>query len=163
MLYDIIDMTSTDFGRLNKQQVKLILTAQDKKNQLFLEMQKQLEIFKEQVYSNGLKNSNLIRSKKEKLYEDFNLRCALIADELIVAVSLEYAESIPQRPETGYLIDYTLSYPTRYRIVKDYYLSKPIVERLILFKADEVVEGYLGGYYANLLDVLRLEQVGNPD
>lgn len=57
--------------------------------------------------------------------------------------------------DTGYLVDYELSYLERYTQVRDYYLSIPDPdERIALLAADEVAQDYLDSYYNTLFNYL---------
>lgn len=153
MAYNVISLTGSELSTLTKEQMNLLIQAQNKKDELARKMQKQLEIFTEQAYSNGLKNSSLIDSKKQYLNAEFKKACIVLADDLLIAMSLENPP--PTAPtDVGYEVNYSLPPITRYRAVKEFYLSKPLQERLELFKNDAVAAPYLGTYYSLLQDIL---------
>ena len=57
--------------------------------------------------------------------------------------------------ESGYIVDYTLPYSERYKLVRDYYFTiEDPQERLALYTVDEVAKQYLSSYYRTLYDVL---------
>ena len=79
-----------------------------------------------------------------------------ITDDLLYEINVRGNSGFGSDYTAGYLVDYTLSYNERFKIVRDYYLAIPDKEeRMRLFSADEVAKRYLGTYYEILYTVLN--------
>jgi len=157
MTFDIIDITVEELAKLTDIQMQLLRTAQKKKNELRRNTEKDFEIFKKIVYTNGMKHSSLLQQKRAELEAEFSLQTAVLVEQLEYAMTLN--APYPDRGEgdenVGYIVDYSLSYTDRYIIVRDYYLAiADPAERMALYTADEVAKKYLGSYYSTLYDVL---------
>ncbi len=163
MEFDILDLTKPMLDEMNVVQMKMLRTAQQKKNELVHKAEKEMENFELTLAGNGTLNSSLIQQKKEDLDAELEYQCAIIVDQLLYNMSLNEPtndEDMPpkeENPDTGYIVDYSLSYQERYTIVRDYYMSiEDKQERMAMFKADEVAKKYLDSYYSTLFDVLTV-------
>ena len=93
-----------------------------------------------------------------ELTEEYNYQVEILREQLIFNMSLgepttggETGDS--GNDDSGYLVDYELSYLERYIQVRDYYLGiEDANERLALLAADEVAINYLGSYYNTLFN-----------
>lgn len=161
MEFDIIPVTSAELSSLSVVQMKLLRTAQQKKDELERKAAKELKMYRAAVYTNGMKNSTLIASKEAELQEEVGAQVTVLADNLIYNMALNE----PTSPDdlggdggdesVGYIVDYSLSYNERYVIVRDYYLAIPdSAERMSLYGNDDVAKQYLSGYYSTLYNVL---------
>ncbi|MDE7439254.1 MAG: hypothetical protein K2N23_01915 [Clostridia bacterium] len=156
MQYDVISITDEELKKLKKEQVTLLRTAQQKKDELVRKAAKQMLSFKEKVLTAGMKHSSLYQLKHIEVYEELNHSCTLLADNLIYNMSLfDNTESSGGSTSTGYLVDYSLSYNERYMIVRNYYLKIEDVDtRMAKYSKDETAKKYLGSYYGTLYNVL---------
>ena len=153
MEFDVINLSREELNGLNFWQMKQLRTAQQEKNELERDAEKQWQQFREKVLSAGMKNSTLLDDKRMALDNEVKYKCAIIADNLIYNLGIGSTGSGDY--SSGYLVDYSLSYIDRYIIVRDYYLAiTDRNERLRLYSADEVAKRYLGGYYETLFNVL---------
>ena len=161
MKFDIINLTETELKALNAVQMRLLRTAQQKKDELYRKAEKDLKTFKKIVLTAGMKNSNLVAAKEAELQDELDFKTAYLADNLIYNMSLNEPPSGGEGGDeggdesAGYIVDYTLSYNERYVIVRDFYLaiSDPD-ERMALYAADETAKKYLASYYSTLYNVL---------
>ena len=161
MLFDIIDITDEELEKLTVVQMKMLRTAQQKKDELVHKAEKDLDLFRTIVLTAGMKNSTLLNDKRTELYDEVKYKCAVLADNLIYNMSLNEPTTGGDTGDdggdegAGYIVDYSLSYNERYVIVRDYYLAIPDPdERMALYAADEVAKKNLGSYYATLYNVL---------
>ncbi|MDE6000906.1 MAG: hypothetical protein K2N33_05895 [Clostridia bacterium] len=161
MEFDIIDITQEEINKLTTVQMKLLRTAQQKKDELYRKAEKELKVYRALTLGAGMKYSSLFSSKQAELQAEINYETAILADNLIYNMSLNEPTSGGDLGESGgdesagYIVDYSLSYNERYVIVRDYYLaiSDP-AERMALYGADEVAKKYLSSYYSTLYNVL---------
>jgi len=156
--FDIIEITDEELKKLSTVQMQLLRTAQKKKNELRHKTKQDLALYKKLVYTDGMKESCLLRQKSEELETEFNYQVQILAEQLQYAMALN--EPVPDQGEgdasAGYIVDYSLSYNERYIVVRDYYLAIPDpAERMALYSADDVARRYLGVYYETLYDVLH--------
>ena len=162
MLFDIIDIPEEEFAKLNVKQMKLLRAAQRNKDELVRKAQSEVEQFRLKILSAGMKRSSLLEDKKKEIDSEVNYRCAVLADDLIYNMSVCKTTTNGgssggggSDSETGYLVDYSLSYSERYVIVRNYYLAiKDVDVRMKKYAADEVAKKYLGSYYGTLYNVL---------
>lgn len=157
MEFDVIDMTEEEIENLSTVQTQLLRTAQKNKNELRYNLERDFNLFKKLLLTDGMYDSSLLTQKRAELEEEFNRSAGIIAEQLKYSLTLN--EPYPGNGEgdvnTGYIVDYTLSYTERYAIVRDYYLAIPDPsERMALYTADEVAKKYLASYYSTLYDVL---------
>lgn len=164
MEFDIIPINQSEVDQMSVVQMKMLRTAQQKKNDLLHKAEKELEDFKEIVLSNGMKNSTLVTSKEEDLKKETDYQVAILADNLLYNLKLNEPTTGGDiggeggDTSAGYIVDYSLSYYERYVIVRDYYLSiSDPEERLAQFAADEVAQKYLSTYYVTLFDFLQAQ------
>lgn len=158
MEFDIIELTDEELKGLNAVQMKMLRTAQQKKNALYRTADKEFAIFKNIVMTNGMLQSTLLDAKRAELDNELKYQCAILADNLIYNMSLNApdGETGGEGDESaGYIVDYSLSYTERYVIVRDYYFAiADRDERMALYTADQVARNYLGTFYSTLYDVL---------
>jgi len=161
MRFDIIDITEDRLKELSVVQMKMLRTAQQKKDELVRKFEKELNMFRAVVFTSGMKNSTLIEDKDRELRDELGYQTALLADNLIYNMSLNEPSNGGNiggdggDEEAGYIVDYTLTYNERYIIVRDYYLAiTDPDERMALYAADETAKKYLSSYYTTLYNVL---------
>ena len=158
MEFDIIELTPQEIKALTAVQMKMLRTAQQKKNALYRTADKEFATFKNIVMTNGMLESTLLEAKRAELDKELEYQTAVLADNLIYNMSLN--EPLPDGGEdgdesAGYIVDYSLSYAERYVIVRDYYFAiADSEERMALYRADDVARAYLGAYYSTLYNVL---------
>ncbi len=136
--------------------MQLLRTAQKKKNELIHKKAQDKALFKRLFMTNGTINSTLYSDKCREIEAEYAYQLEIIIEQLNYSLS---ANSLTDdggiTEETGYLVDYNLSYTDRYKIVREYYMAIPDPqERLALYEKDEVAKNYLGSYYSTLYNVL---------
>lgn len=157
MLFDIIDISDEELIKLSVAKMKLLRTAQQKKDALIHNAEKELAQYKEKLLTAGMKDSTLYDDKKAELDAEVEYQCAILADNLVYDMSVSSSGGSGEEniDDYYYTVDYSLSYNERYIIVRDYYLSiKDKTERMARYSADEVAKKYLGSYYGTLYNVL---------
>lgn len=161
MEFDIIELSQEEAEALTLIQLKLLRTAQQKKNALFHQMEQDKLTYKLILAGNNAENSSLYADKCAQLETELNYQVEILREQLIFNMSLKEPtvdEETGGSAEDGsspYIIDYSLSYLERYVIVRDYYMTiEDPVERLALYEADEVAVKYLNTYYNSLYDYL---------
>ena len=161
MKFNIIDITQEELEKLTVVQMKMLRTAQQKKNELYHNAAKDFEMFSRIAMTAGMRESTLLEDKKTEIYDEVEYKCAIIADNLLYNMSLNEPTNGDDMGDNdgdegaGYIVDYSLSYSERYLIVRDYYLAiQDPNERMALYAADEVAKKYLGTYYQTLYNVL---------
>ncbi|MDE7301635.1 MAG: hypothetical protein K2N47_05635 [Clostridia bacterium] len=161
MTFDIIDVTEEEVKKYETIKLKLLRTAQQKKNELQHKMENTLKEFKRITYTNGTQNSTIYAAYEKELKEEFEYQVEILREQLLFNMSLREPTS---DGETGndkniydyvYVVDYELSYVERYIIVRDYYLSIGDYDEMIaLYQKDTVAMDYLGIYYTALFDYI---------
>ena len=153
MEFDIIELTPEELSNFTSVQMQLLRSAQKNKNTLRENMDRDLRLFKSLLLTDDVFNSSLYAQKRAELEREFDFKTA---EQLRYNLSLsEPYDPDDNDDEAGYIVDYTLSYNERYRIVRDYYLSiTDPAERMALYSADDTARKYLGSYYASLYNVL---------
>lgn len=160
MTFDIIDISEAEAEALETVQLKLLRTAQQKKNDLEHKLRAELAEFRRLTYSNGMENSSLYAEMEKSLKEEYDYQVEILREQLIFNMSLKEPTNDGETGDSGmdnsaYLVDYELSYIERYVAVRDYYMTiEDPDERLALFAADEVAIKYLGSYYNTLFNYL---------
>lgn len=169
MTFNIITLTDAELKKLNVAQMRLLRAAQQKKNELIRKADKDFKEFRKTVLAGGMKNSTLLEDKRGEIDAEVNYQCSVIADNLIYEMSIAGTPmgggstgsgstgggSTGGNSDTGYLVDYSLSYSERYAIVRDYYLAiSDVNERMTRYAADTVAKDYLGSYYGALYNLL---------
>ena len=158
MEFDIIELTPQELKALSNVQMKMLRTAQQKKDALYRTADKEFATFKNIVMTNGMLQSTLLDSKRAELDKELEYQSALLADNLIYNMSLNApdVEEGDGDESAGYIVDYSLPYTDRYIAVRDYYLAiADHDERMALYNADKVARAYLGAYYSTLFNVLE--------
>ncbi len=161
MDFDIIDISEDEAKLLETVQLKLLRTAQQKKDELYHKLQLQLAEYKKMTFANGTFKSSLYSSFSTEANNEYDRQIEILREQLIFNMSLKEPTHDDETGDSGsdssgYLVDYELSYIERYIQVRDYYLgiSDPD-ERLALYAADKVAIRYLGSYYNSLYDYLK--------
>ena len=161
MLFDIIEITDEELKALSVVQMKMLRTAQQKKDELERKADKELKMYMLAALNSGMKNSTLIAHKERELKDELQFQTAVLVDNLIYNMSLNEPTGGGDTggeggdESAGYIVDYNLSYNERYVIVRDFYLAIPDTdERLALYGADEIAKKYLSSYYSTLYSVL---------
>ena len=116
-------------------------------------------MFEKLLLTNNFNNSSLAGQQRAALIKNYEHELEIIVEQL--RYSLARNEPLPDdgngdgKPDAGYILDYSLSYVDRYRLVRNYYMSiADPDERLALYSADETAKDYLSSYYVSLFDVL---------
>ena len=160
MIFDIIDITEEEIKDLETVRLKLLRTAQQKKNELTHKLEKELAEQKRLLYSNGMQNSTLYPQIQAELTAEYEYQVEILKEQLLFNMSLGEPTSGDETggsgsDNSGYIVDYELSYIERYIQVRDYYLSiEDPHERIALLRQDEVARQYLGTYYNTLFNYL---------
>lgn len=161
MTFDIIDISEEEAEKLETVQLKLLRTAQQKKNELEHKMQAELAEQKRLTYANGVENSTIYTRISNELNAEYEYQVGILREQLIFNMSLKEPTNNGETGDSGndnsaYLVDYELSYLERYIAVRDYYMTiEDPNERLALLQADKVAQDYLGTYYNLLFDYLN--------
>lgn len=158
MEFDIIEVTEEDLNGYTAVQMQLLRTAQKNKNELLYKLEQDIELFKKLILTEDTYHSSLMENKRKELTADFERKVEILREQLLYSLSLSEPEQGGDDgagEDTGYIVDYRLSYSERYIVVRDYYLSIPDpAERMALYSADETAQKYLGTYYNSLYNVL---------
>ena len=162
MTFDIIDITEEEVKDLETVRLKLLRTAQQKKNELTHKLENELAEQKRLLYSNGMQNSTLYSQISAELNAEYEYQVGILREQLLFNMSLgepttgdETGGNVGGDGSSGYIVDYELSYIERYILVRDYYLSiEDPHERIALLREDEVARKYLGTYYNTLFNYL---------
>lgn len=160
MIFDIIDISQQEADELEIVQLKLLRTAQQKKNELEVKLKTELEEYRIITYNNGVQNSSLYTEYEKEARAEYERQVEVIREQLLFNMSLKEPTTDDETGDsgndgTGYLVDYSLTYLERYIQVRDYYMTIPDpVERLALYRVDEVAMKYLASYYNTLYDYL---------
>ena len=160
MTFDIIDMEEEDLLALSTVQMRLLRTAQQEKDDLTCELERDKQTFYNIVVADGMLNSGIYAAKCDELDEEYEQKVAVLKDNLIYNMSLNVPTADDDNPsgsgeEVGYIVDYSLSYLDRYQIVRNYYMSiADPAERIAAYTADDTAKDYLGQYYTTLYNVL---------
>lgn len=159
MTFDIIDISEEEVKVLEVIQLKMLRTAQQKKNELYHKLQSNLNEYKKILYSNGIFDSTLYRTFADEQTAEFEYQVEILREQLLFNMSLreptnngETGNGNNSGDENGYIVDYELSYLERYIAVRDYYLTiRDYDERIALYQKDKVAMEYLGKTYYNAL------------
>ena len=160
MTFDIIDMTVEEAENLETVRLKLLRTAQQKKNDLTHKLEASLAEQKRLLYTNGMDNSSLYTQLESELKAEYDYQVEILREQLLFNMSLGEPTNGDETGGSGsdnsaYLVDYELSYVERYVHVRDYYFTiEDPNERIALLAADDVARKYLGSYYNTLFNYL---------
>ncbi len=160
MTFDIIDITQDEVDLLTTVQKKLLRTAQQKKDEMVRKRDKQLAELRIMVNSNNMQNSSAYAQTSAQIYTDYQTELDVLIEQLNFNMSLKEPTNGDETggsgsDNTGYIVDYELSYLERYIAVRDYYLAiEDPNERIALLQEDEVAKKYLNTYYSVLFDYL---------
>ncbi|MDE7075710.1 MAG: hypothetical protein K2O62_00115, partial [Clostridia bacterium] len=128
MTFDIIDISAEEAEKLETVQLKLLRTAQQKKNELEHKMQTELAEHKRLTYANGVENSTIYTRIFKQLSAEYEYQVEILREQLIFNMSLREPTAPDETGGSGsdnsaYLVDYELSYLERYIEVRDYYMT----------------------------------------
>lgn len=160
MIFDIIDITEDEVDHLTTVQKKLLRTAQQKKDEMVRKRDEQLFELKIMCDSNNVESSSIYRQTANKIQHDYQTELDVLIEQLQFNMSLREPTNGGETgggdiDNTGYIVDYELSYLERYIAVRDYYLTiEDPNERIALLQQDKVAMAYLGTYYSVLFDYL---------
>ena len=160
MEFDIIELSNAETQALSTVQLKLLRTAQQKKNALYHQLQSDLKTYELMTYTNGVSLSSLYADKKAELEAEYEYEVEILREQLVFNMSLSEPTNDGETGDSGsdnaaYPVDYELSYLERYVLVRDYYMTiEDPNERLALLAADEVAKKYLDSYYSTLYNYL---------
>lgn len=161
MIFDIIDITDDEVELLTTVQKKLLRTAQQKKDEMVRKRDKQFEELWLMLNANSVENSSIYSQACAQIESDYQTELAILVEQLQFNMSLREPSSGGETgdsgsDDSGYMVDYELSYIERYISVRDYYLAiEDPNERLALLQADTLAQKYLGTYYSVLYDYLK--------
>ncbi len=158
MTFDIIDIGEQEAESLPSVKLKLLRTAQQKKNELYHKLQQQIAEYRRITLSNNVFDSTLCGAVEKELTEEYEYQVDILREQLEFNMALgepttggETGDS--GNDDSGYLVDYELSYIERYIQVRDFYLAiENPDERLALLASDDVAKEYLGSYYTTMID-----------
>lgn len=156
MQYDVIEISEEELSQLSTIQIRLLRTAQQKKDEMCRNAERDKQLFYRIALTNGIFNSSIVAAKNKEIDDELYMQLKILKDNLIYNMTLSEpsgGDDLGEDPDVGYIVDYSLSYNERFIIVRDYYLkiSDP-VERLNLYRADETARKYLSTYYTALYD-----------
>lgn len=160
MIFNIIDITEDEVDHLTTVQKKLLRTAQQKKDEMDRKRDEQLFELKIMCNSNNVESSSIYRQTADKIQSDYQTELDVLIEQLLFNMSLREPTNGGETgggdiDNTGYIVDYELSYLERYIAVRDYYLTiEDPNERIALLQQDKVAMEYLGTYYSVLFDYL---------
>lgn len=160
MIFNIIDITEDELDHLTTIQKKLLRTAQQKKDEMDRKRDEQLFELKIMCNSNNVESSSIYRQTANKIQSDYQTELDVLIEQLQFNMSLREPTNGGETgggdiDNTGYIVDYELSYLERYIAVRDYYLTiEDPNERIALLQQDKVAMEYLGTYYSVLFDYL---------
>ena len=155
MQFDIIEISEEEIEKLSTIQMQLLRTAQQKKDEMCHNAERDKQLFYRIVLTNGMVNSSLIEAKNKEIDDELNYQIEILKNNLVYNMTLAEpkTDDDTDKPDVGYLVDYSLSYHERFNIVRDYYLTIPDpTERLNLYRVDETAKVYLATYYTILFD-----------
>ena len=155
MTIDIISFTDAQYASLNETQLQEVIDAQTKKDNMALALAERKRKERFRLIKNGVFRSGIYDALCAQWDAEYEAELEVMKAKLLFF--LRFALK-PQEPsaEAPYPVDYSLEFADRYRSVRDYYLdtySDP-VERMEVYKKDEVAPQYLGEFYATLYDYL---------
>lgn len=160
MEFDILPLTGEEAEALSTIQLKLLRTAQQKKDALARTLEQELLTYKKLTYTDGMEYSSLYGDKEAELTAEYEYQVEILREQLLFNMSLSEPTNDGETGDSGtddsaYLVDYELSYLERYIAVRDYYMTiEDPDERLALYAADTVALDYLGSYYNSLYNYL---------
>ena len=160
MQFEIIESNEAESEALTTVQRKLLRTAQQSKNELYRKLQRDKQTYYSLCNTNNVYLSSLYSDKVAQLEADYDYEVGVLREQLIFNMSLNEPTSDDElggsgSDDSGYIVDYELSYLERYIIVRDFYLAiEDASERLALYAADETAQEYLGDYYTSLYNYL---------
>ncbi|MDE6075800.1 MAG: hypothetical protein K2G26_05120, partial [Clostridia bacterium] len=88
MTFDIIDISAEEAEKLETVQLKLLRTAQQKKNELEHKLQAELAEQKRLTYANGVENSTIYSRISRELTAEYDYQVEILREQLVFNMSL---------------------------------------------------------------------------
>ncbi len=82
MKIDVIEMTEEELKKLTTIQMQLVRSAQKSKNELRVNLEKDIKLFEKLVLTNDLRNSPLLELKRAELEAEFSRKLDIIVEQL---------------------------------------------------------------------------------
>ena len=157
MEIDVITFTDEQYARLTDEQLIQVKDVQLKKNKLFRALEEAKSTERYRMLKDGIFLSASYEKVCEQLQSVYEEEVANLRDGLLFY--LRFSVRDDSGNEAPYLVDYSLDYGERIRIVREYYEGTypDAVERLAVLKEDEVAMSYLGEFYVSLYELYRVE------
>ena len=162
MTIDIISFTDDQYERLTDEQLVEVRNVQFKKNRLLRALEEDKKKAKYEMLQKGVYVGSSYTKLCEKLQAECEEEINTLRDGLLFY--LRYAVRSDGQ-EAPYLVDYSLDYPERIGIVREYYETTypDPVERVTVFNEDEIALTYLGEYFAPIYELYYAEAYLNND
>ena len=161
MTFDIIEITEAELKKLDTVKLKLLRTAQQRKDELYHKLEQEIAEQKRLIYSNGMENSTLLTQITASLTAEYEYQVEILREQMLFNMSLgeptlgQEMGPTGNNGSSGYIVNYELSYMERYIEVRDYYLTiEDPNERIQILRQDQVARQYLGTYYNTLFNYL---------
>ena len=153
MEIDIISFTDDQYARLSDEQLLQVKDVQQKKNKLFRALEAEKAKEKYRMISRGIYLGGSYEEVCRRLQAVYDEEVANLRDGLLFY--LRFSVRGEDGSDSPYLVDYSLGYEERIRIVREYYESTYTEEkqRVAAFKEDKVALDYLGEYYGTLFEL----------
>ncbi len=150
MVIDIINYTDAQLSKLTDEQILEVKSAQIKKNKLEADLQSKLKAEKQRLVEQRTFLSGIWELYCQEMTAKKDAEVALLKDGL--TFYLRYTAK--PGGTANYLVDYSLTYEERRRIVTEYYMNtyENPTERFEIFEGDTIAPLYLGEWYAPLYD-----------
>jgi hypothetical protein len=155
MTVDIISFTDAQYATLSEAQLLEVLSAQTRKDNMLKALAEKKRKERYRLLKNGVFRSGVYEALCAQWDAEYEAELEIVKQKLLFYLRFSVKEETPDT-DAPYLVDYSLSYEDRYRVVKDYYLNTytDANERMNKFREDEVATKYLGEFYATLYDYL---------
>ena len=161
MTIDIVDLTDPEYSDLNAVQVAMVREAQEKKNEILAEAQREKEEYRSMLVANNTARNTFFALTSARVDAEAQAKIAAVKDDLdfqlaYEALGSEGNESGPYRyPENP---NYNLTPSQRFLVVRNYYMQSTddADARLAAFTADTLARAYLGEFYTKLYDLLEM-------
>lgn len=156
MEIDIISFTDEQYARLTDEQLLEVKNVQLKKNQLLRALEQAKTDEKYRLNKQGILHGSVYEKVCEQLQAKYDEEVENLRDGLLFYLRFTVRDDGVDAP---YTVDYSLDYAERIEIVRNYYESTYTdpVQRLNVFREDEVALSYLGEYYAPVYEIYYAE------
>jgi len=161
MEIDIISFTDEQYARLSDEQLIQVKDVQIKKNKLLRALEEAKATERYRMLKDGIFLGASYAKVCEQLQAVYEEEINNLRDGLLFY--LRFSVRDDNGEEAPYLVDYSLDYVERIRIVREYYETTypDAVDRLLALKEDQVAMSYLGEYYSSLYELYRDEAYPN--